>query len=298
MHMFFKKMTARMARHAVLALAVTVAALSSVITTPALAAPSKGSVKLVYVEWSSEVASTNVVRAVLENLGYKVKILPVSAAAMWQSVATGDADGMVAAWLPTTHGMYLKRVKNKVVNLGPNLQGTRIGLVVPQYVSIDSIAQLKDNASKFDRRIIGIDPGAGIMSTTEKAMKAYGLQRFHLIEGSGATMTAALADAIRQHKWAVVTGWTPHWMFARWKLKYLKDPKGIYGGSEHISTIVRKGLKKDMPEVYRVLNRFHWTPADMEQLMVWNQKKGASPYKNAQRWVKEHPELVKQWTAQ
>lgn len=286
-------MNAATARHAVLALAL----LTGLVSLPAFAAEgSKGSVKLVYVEWSSEVASTNVVRAVLENLGYQVKALPVSAAAMWQAVASGDADGMVAAWLPTTHGNYLKRVKDKVVNLGPNLQGTRIGLVVPQYVSIDSIAQLEDNAGKFDRKIIGIDPGAGIMSTTEKAMKAYGLHRMRLVEGSGATMTAALADAIRQHKWAVVTGWTPHWMFARWKLKYLKDPKGIYGGSEHISTIVRKGLKKDMPEVYRVLDRFHWTPADMEQLMVWNQEKGADPYKNAQRWVKEHPALVKQWT--
>ena len=64
----------------------------------------KGRVKLAYVEWSSEVASTNVMRVVLENQGYDVTITPVSAAAMWQSVASGDADGMVAAWLPTTHG--------------------------------------------------------------------------------------------------------------------------------------------------------------------------------------------------
>jgi glycine betaine/proline transport system substrate-binding protein len=258
-------------------------------------AHAKGNVELAYVEWASEVASTNVVRAVLENLGYKVKITPVSAAAMWEAVGSGDVDGMVAAWLPTTHGQYLKKEEGKVVNLGPNLEGTRIGLVVPTYVSIDSIAQLNDNADKFDDKIIGIDPGAGIMRKTEQAMKDYGLTKMKLMEGTGPIMTAVLGNAIKNHQWIVVTGWTPHWMFAKWDLKYLKDPKNVYGGEEYISTIVRKGLKKDKPEVYAVLDNFHWTPKDMEQLMVWNEKKGADPYKNAQRWVAEHKKLVDSW---
>lgn len=264
-----------------------------------LAAPAvagdKGKVDLIYVEWSSEVASTNVVKAVLENMGYDVELTPVSAAAMWQGVASGDADGLVAAWLPTTHGHYLKKVSGKVVDLGPNLKGTKIGWVVPDYVSVNSIADLNKYGDKFDWKIIGIDPGAGLMSKSEKAMKAYGLDKWELVEGSGATMTAALADAVKNKKWVIVTGWTPHWKFARWKLKYLKDPKDIFGGEEEIHTIVRKGLEKDKPEVYYVLDHFQWTPEDMAELMVWNTKKGSDPYKNAQRWVKEHPDKVKAW---
>lgn len=257
---------------------------------------SKKKVKLIYVEWSSEIASTNVVKAVLqEKMGYEVEIVPVSAAAMWQGVSTGDADAMVAAWLPTTHNHYLKKVKDKVVNLGPNLQGTRIGLIVPQYVTINSIDELKANADKFDKKIIGIDPGAGLMSKTEKVLKSYGIDNMELIEGSGATMTAALSDAIKNKKWVVVTGWTPHWKFAKWKLKYLNDPKNIYGGKEYIGTIARKGLKKDMPEVYAFLDRFNWSPEDMAKVMIWNQKKGAKPYENAKKWIKENPEKVKAW---
>lgn len=253
-------------------------------------------VKIVYVEWSSEVASTNLVKAVIEEkLGMKCEITPVSAAAMWQSVATGDQDGMVAAWLPTTHAHYLKEVKDKVENLGPNLEGTRIGLVVPEYVTIKSIAELNDNADKFDGKIIGIDPGAGIMSKTEKAIKDYGLDKFELVEGSGATMTAALGNAIKKDEWVVVTGWTPHWKFARWKLKYLEDPKELYGGEEHIGTIVRKGLKEDMPKVYSFLDKFNWTPDQMAELMIWNQEEGADPYKNAQKWIKENPKEVESW---
>ena len=259
-------------------------------------AEDKGKVKIVYVEWASEVVSTNVIKVVLEELGYQVKIIPVSAAAMWESIGGGDADGLVAAWLNTTHGHYFEAVKNKVEDLGPNLQGTRIGLVVPDYVPIKSVKELNQNADKFEGEIIGIDPGAGLMSKTELVMKTYQLDKLKLVEGSGATMTASLADAIRNKRWIVVTGWTPHWMFSRWKLKYLDEPNGIYDTTGHISTIVRKGLKEDMPEVYQVLDKFSWTAPDMEQIMVWNEEKGADPYENAKRWVHENPDKVKKWT--
>ena len=63
----------------------------------------KGSINLAYVEWSSEVASTNVIAAVLEQAGYEVDLTSLSAAAMFQALSTGDADAIVAAWLPTTH---------------------------------------------------------------------------------------------------------------------------------------------------------------------------------------------------
>jgi glycine betaine/proline transport system substrate-binding protein len=259
-------------------------------------AEKKQKVELIYVEWSTEVASTNVVRAVLqEKLGYEVEMTPVSGAAMWQGTASGDADGMVAAWLPTTHGHYLEKVKDQVVDLGPNLDGTKIGLVVPSYVTIDSIAELDANAEKFDGKIIGIDPGAGLMSKTEKVIEEYGIENLELIEGSGATMTAALANAIKRDEWVVVTGWTPHWKFAQWDLKYLEDPKNVYGGAEQIHTIVRKGLKEDMPEVYRFLDNFKWTPEDMQQVMVWNREEGAKPYENAKRWINENPEKVQSW---
>jgi glycine betaine/proline transport system substrate-binding protein len=72
-------------------------------------------VKLVYVEWDCATAATHVVKAVLEEMGYKVETIPVAAAAMWQAMGTGDADGMVTAWLPVTHADYLTKVKDKVV---------------------------------------------------------------------------------------------------------------------------------------------------------------------------------------
>jgi glycine betaine/proline transport system substrate-binding protein len=198
------------------------------------------------------------------------------------------------------------------VDLGPNLEGTKIGLVVPDvtlgrqtaatglrnepYIKAESIADLSKFADDFYRMIVGIDPEAGIMKKTEEAMQAYGLDHFDLTKGSERTMTKALGEAISKQKWIVVTGWIPHWKFARWELRFLKDPKNIYGGKEHINTVVRKGLAEDMPEAFSFLDNFYWTPEDMGQLMIWiHDDDGLFPYEKALRYMRTHSDQIDSW---
>lgn len=264
------------------------------VSTAAQAEEEKGTVNLAYVEWSSEVASTNVMAAVLEQAGYEVDLTSLSAAAMFQALSTGDADAIVAAWLPTTHADYMERLGDSIEDLGPNLDGTKLGLVVPAYTDVGSIADLNDNADSFNGEIIGIDPGAGLMALSEEVVDTYDLE-LNLRSGSGATMTASLASAINNEEDIVVTGWTPHWMFARFDLKYLEDPENVYGGAEQIHTAVRQGLEDDMPEVYAILDAFEWTPEQMGEVMLLNQEDGSDPYENAKQWVEDNQDVVAEW---
>ena len=57
-------------------------------------------------------------------------------------------------------------------------------------------------------------------------------------------------------------------MFAKYDLKYLEDPENGMGSEEQIHTMVRKGLKEDQPEAYKVLDNFHWSEKDMEKVML------------------------------
>jgi glycine betaine/proline transport system substrate-binding protein len=269
-------------------------AFSLTMLAPAAMAEGK-KVKIAYVEWACATASTNLVKAAIEeHLKDKVEVIPVSAAAMWQAVASGDVDAMVTAWLPVTHGQYLDKVKDKVEDLGPIMGGAKIGLVVPKYVTIDSIDQLEANADKFKGKIIGIDPGAGIMSKTEQVLKDYDLKDFKLVEGSDATMCAALSDAYKHKEWVAITGWTPHWMFGRFDLKYLKDPKNVFGAEETINCIARKGLQKDMPKVYAFLKNYKLPMADLQKVMAMNQEND-KPLENAKKFIADNPDLVKTW---
>ncbi|QFU00695.1 Glycine betaine/carnitine transport binding protein GbuC precursor [Halomonas sp. THAF5a] len=264
------------------------------LTVATAQAQDKGTVHLSYVEWSDAVASTNVMRAVLEQAGFDVEMTSLSAAAMWQAVATGDADAMTTAWLPTTHADYYERLGDQIENLGANLEGTKLGLVVPADSDMTAIPDLNDHADALDGKITGIDPGAGLMGLTEDVIDAYELD-LDLQSGSGATMTAALQTAIDNGEPIVVTGWTPHWMFARWDLKYLEDPQNVYGGAEEIDTVVRQGLEEDMPEAYAILDAFEWTPEQMGEVMLMNQEEDSDPYENAKQWVEENQDVVQAW---
>ncbi|CAM3487545.1 glycine/betaine ABC transporter [Saccharibacillus sp. WB 17] len=148
---------------------------------------------------------------------------------------------------------------------------------------------------QVDHKIIGIDPGAGIMNATQKAITDYGLNDWTLIEGSGAAMTATLDKAIKKEDPIVITGWTPHWMFSKYDLKYLEDPKKSYGDAEEIHTIARKGLEQDHPEAYQFLSNFKWTEDEMGELMIAIQD-GTPAEQAAKDFVAAHPERVAEWT--
>ena len=248
-----------------------------------------------YVTWDSEIASTNVLRQAFEQAGYDVELVAVDVGPLYQALAKGDVDCTVSAWLPGTHKTYMDEYGDDFVMVGKNLEGAKIGLVVPEYVTIDSIEDLNAEKEKFDGKIIGIEPGAGIMRLTEDAIEAYGLD-FTLISSSSAGMAAELRSAINDGDWIVVTGWTPHWKFARWDLKYLEDPKGVYGGDEYIATLARTGLETDKPEAYTILTRFSWTPEDMESVMLAIEE-GRSPEVAAKEWVDANQDVVDAWIA-
>lgn len=252
---------------------------------------------LAYVAWDSEIASTHVVEYVLENkLGYEVEMLQVDAGPMFAGVSDGSADAMVAAWLPGTHASYYSEYEGKFEDLGQNLDGAKVGLVVPTYMDITSIEDLKneDVAASVDSTIVGIEPGAGIMMATQEAIPAYGLEGWTLLESSSAAMAAELQSAYEQQKPIIVTGWTPHWKFGKMDLKYLEDPQGVYGGAEQIHTLVRLGLKDEHPDAYKMLDQFAWTPDQMAAVMV-DILDGAEPSDAAAKWVEENSDVVDQW---
>ena len=258
-------------------------------------AAAKPPIRIAYVEWSDSIVATNILAAVLQGMGHEVTLIPVSAAAMWQAVATGDADCMVAGWLPTTHAAYYAKLRDQVDLIGPNLEGARLGWAVPAYAPLNAIADLRTQGGLVDNKVIGIDAGAGLMRASEKAIEAYGLDNITLVDGSDATMVGALKEAVAGRQPIVVTTWTPHWIFAAYQLRYLADPKSVLGGPQTVNTVARLGLKADMPDVYAVLTRFRLSLEAEQAVMLQNQARGADPAATAAAWVAANPATVAAW---
>ena len=252
----------------------------------------KGTINLAYVEWDSEVASTNVVGEVLKQMGYKVNMTPLDNAIMWESISKGESDAMVSAWLPKTHEAQFEQYKNSLDPLNANLKGAKVGLVVPSYMDVNSIEDLTDEANQV---VTGIEPGAGVVSAAEETLKAYpNLKDWKLETASSGAMVVALDQAIKNKEPIVITGWSPHWMFSKYDLKYLEDPKQTMGSEETINTMARKGLKDDEPEAYNVIKNFHWETKDIESIML-KVNNGEAPETAAKDWIKDNPDKVAEW---
>src|SRR5699024_5442615 len=68
-------------------------------------------------------------------------------------------------------------------------EDTTMRITVPEYVEIESIDEINEYTEELDEQIIGIEPGASIMKTTENALEKYKLD-LDLVESPDAAMSA------------------------------------------------------------------------------------------------------------
>lgn len=256
----------------------------------------KGTIEIGMVNWAECVANSNLWKVILEDMGYRVNLTQLEAAPLYLGLNKGDIDVFLDAWLPITQGRYWEEYQGNLEDLGIWYPGARIGLVVPQYVDINSIEELAENKDKFGGEIIGIDPGAGIMLATERALEDYGLD-FKVIQGSEAAMLSALKKAYEKGEWIVVTGWTPHWKFAEYDLKFLDDPKLSYGEAEQLHVLANKDFSNKFPEVAEMLKKFSLNDDQIGSLEALINE-GMAPEEAARQWIEDNRELVNSWIAQ
>lgn len=269
---------------------------TGLLTSQAMAA--NGTLRIGYVQgWPSSVITTKIAAQVLKNkLGQDVNLLALSAGPMYQGISSGDLDAQLTAWLPKTHASYYNKMWQKVINLGPNLMGTSLGVAVPKYMKdFNTISDLKGHADEMDHRIVGVGSGAGVNINTKKAIKKYGLENFHLTPSSTAAMGASLKRATKDQKPIAVTGWKPLWIWSKFDLKYLKDPKNVYGQSGHVSTLVSRSLYKNNPEVFHFLDRYMITLDELQGIEGKTQG-GMSMDDAINQWLQNHQKKVKTWT--
>lgn len=257
-------------------------------------ADSSKEITIGYVDgWAEGVAMTYISKAILEKNGYEVKTQKAAVDLIFASLSNGDTDAFMDTWLPVTHGSKVKKFEGKIESLGVNYNNAKIGLVVPKYVTVNSIDELNANAAKFNNQIIGIEKGAGLTAKTDKVVEEYNLTLKQLNSSSIAMLTE-LKKAIDKNEWIVVAGWAPHWKFGRYELKFLEDPKGVYGSAENIETYARKGFKEEDPFAANYFAKFSLTGDQMGKLLL-DMENAEDKEEAAKIWVNANQDLVNSW---
>lgn len=260
-------------------------------------------IKMAVTNWADVLAVANVAKYVLEtNLKQPVQFVQADIGIQYQGVARGDLDIMVGGWLPVTHATYYAKYKNDMDDVGVIYTGGKNGWAVPAYVPESQVSSISDLEkpevkSKLNDTIQGIEPGGGLMQASEKTIKAYDLNGYNLQSSSEAGMLAGVQRAYQSKQWIVATVWSPHWLFQKWQMRYLKDPKGTLGGEEQVHAFASKQFATKFPRADVFFKHLKLTLADVEAIEY--EGNSTNDYATAaKKFVDAHPEKLKAWLQQ
>jgi len=257
---------------------------------PRPARASERTLTLGNIGWDENVALAYLTKVILEDhLDYEhVELRHMGVGDLFHGVASGQLDGFQDVWLPNTHHTYWRQYGDQVERLGSWYRGdATLGLTVPDYVEAQSIDDLARDARRYNGEIVGIEPSAGEMRIVrDKVMPGYGLDDLKLVASDTPSMLSRLEDALHHARPIVVTLWQPHWAFTVYRIRYLKDPKGLMSSNEGLYSIVRKGLKADKPDAYAFMNAISLTPDQLGKLELAINL-ASSPADGVRTWLKQ-----------
>ena len=245
--------------------------------------------------WDEGIAASYLWQAILEEKGYDVNLTYADVAPVYQGLAGGDFDIVLDTWLPTTHADYMDRYGDDVDDLGAWNDEAKLTIAVNEDAPIDSLDELAAASGTFGDRIIGIEPGSGLMRITgDDVVPGYGLDGLELVESSTPAMLAELKKATDAGQNIAVTLWRPHWAYNAFPVKDLKDPKGLLGDAESIHSVGAKSFATDFPEVHDWISNFRMPSENLYSLedAMFNQASGDDYGPVVKKWIAENQEWV------
>lgn len=260
---------------------------------------SKKTINIGQISWAENIAVTNMWKVILEEKGYEVNFHLLDMGTQMAALENDALDINLEVWLPVQDKEYVKQYKDKV-NFSEETwyDNAKVGLVVPSYMEdINSIEDLRENQELFQGEITGFDPGAGTMLTTEEVMKEYNLD-YELIPSSEPAMLTEIEKAMEDEEPIVAPLWNPHRIFSELDLKYLEDPKEVFGGAEKIHHATRHGFEEDFPEVNEWIKNWKMDDQSIGELMSYvneAEENGEDPTVGAEKWIEDNKELVNEW---
>lgn len=250
-------------------------------------------IKMGTLSWEDLTPITGITRKVLEDKGFTVEVTEFSEWGIaYAALAKGDVEILASQTDYVAHD-YWDRNKRRLEKISPASHGLYQGIAVPTYVNINSIEELNANADTFGGKIIGIEPGAGLMRDAASAVESYGLD-LQLVEGSTAAMTAALKSAYDRQEPIAVTIWEPSWMMQSFEMKYLADPKGVFPPPQSYYWIGQAGFSAENPAAREAIASVYVPLADITAING-AVSGGKTMDQAVADWIAAHEDLVTRW---
>ncbi|MGK9222136.1 MULTISPECIES: glycine betaine ABC transporter substrate-binding protein [unclassified Microbacterium] len=257
----------------------------------------KGTITLGFLPaWTDGLSTAYLLQDQLEKLGYTVEMQTLTEAGpLYAGLAQGDVDIYPSAWPELTHRDYMEQYGDDIEDLGAYYDNAKLTIAVPTYMDdVNSIEDLAGQADRFDGKIYGIEPGAGLTKQTQEVMMPeYGLDAdYELVTSSTAAMLTELGSAIDAQEDIAVTLWRPFWANDAYDIKDLEDPKGAMGDPEALHFLGTAGFAEEFPEAAELIAGIQLDDAEYGSLedLVVNEFGDGKEAEAVDAWLEEHPD--------
>lgn len=175
-------------------------------------------VTIAYECWSENKAFATFAKHLLEEHGFVVKTMLVENA--YKAVLKGKADIFLDRWEPDD---FYPEPADTLLPLGNIYKKTYVGLVVPNYMDINSIEELEKNKKELQDKIYAVNPDSESFTGLNVAYLRYDFT-LKIEEVSETELIALFQKKYKNKEPFCMAGWFPHPMLDLKKLKVLKDP--------------------------------------------------------------------------
>lgn len=257
-------------------------------------ADEKTSLKVGTMSWEDIQPMSKIGKKFLEKENYKVELTQFSEWGIaYSALARGDID-LLISHVDYVASDYWKKNKQRLEKVSVVSHGLRQGVVVPSYMPINSLEELNSVKDQVDGKIIGIEPGSGLMREVNDAVKQYQLD-YKVIDGSTAAMAAQLQSSLERKQPIVTVIWEPSWMSQKFDVKFLEDPKHVFAPPQAYFWIAKKGFSAENPHAREALASMY-VPIDDVTRINGDVKDGATEDQAVETWWKNNTDLVGRWS--
>jgi glycine betaine/proline transport system substrate-binding protein len=278
--------------------------LAALFLATAVIAPAQAKILTIgYVDLPCHTVSAELLKSLLERMGYNISLKKDTAEAIFAQMAEGEVDIMVAAWLPRTDASSWESHKSRTTKVSVLYDNVKSAWAVPDYVPeslVRSIADLsKPEVSSKMEKSVAI-PGAhpSLLQDSSKVMEAYGLGSagYQLTPASVSDWTRAVQDGVGKQRWFVIATWQPNFLNRAVQYRVLEDPKQLLGGSDRAYLLANaqsfQKLDRPVSDLLKRVGISNKAVVEMESMVMLE---GRTPHEAARRWMAEHPNTIEYW---
>ncbi|BBL79914.1 hypothetical protein RxyAA322_17680 [Rubrobacter xylanophilus] len=261
-------------------------------------------IDIAYTGWPEDAAIVGVTGALLEDLGYEVRVHRVGQSEAIDGVASGRYDVFGDVWVPVHEELLDRAGEGRENPLDGRLDEldllnswvvgvTRSSLAVPSYVGINRVDEIEGSGVK---RALVLAPGASALGPLpEEALSRWGLEVEEY--GSAAAMLEEVGRLYSRREPFVFLAWAPHWMNREYEITYLEDPGYALGSltlPAEIRIITRRGMEEQQPLAHALIDTIVLTQSQVEDVQLAIREAGG-PEEGARRWLAANRDLRSTW---